>query len=289
MARKSDLPFGSEFSPSQIELAKVLELAAQYGGNSREFEKAIRKIYFEHHNTSEANKAKLANNTKLGMVAYGIIDRNANLTEFGRKLYEVKDNEEQLYAALARHILQNLHGMTLIQCVKDIQATGERVTLVKLRAWLSERGIHFPSGGKHPSIMRLWLEKAGIFQPGDWSVNESRLQEVLGVSVDEFDVLSTFTREQRAYLKTLANLKALTNAEEETYLSNEIAKLATETYGVTFHEKNLPKQVLYPLEEAGYIMLERGTKLPGRGAKPFCVRTTEKFKADILVPLLEQI
>ena len=195
----------------------------------------------------------------------------------------MRHDEERLYVALARHILQNLHGMNLIQYVRDMQAAGETVKLNNLRVWLGERGIHFPSGGKHPSIMRLWLEKAGIFQPNSWYVNDSRLQDVLGTSADEFDVLSTFTPEQRAYLKVLANI------EDGTHLSNEIAKLATTAYGVTFDEKNLPKQVLYPLQGAGYITLERGTKSAGRGAKPFYVTTTEKFKADILGPLLEQI
>lgn len=54
------------------------------------------------------------------------------------------------------------------------------------------------------------------------------------------------------------------------------------------HEKELPKTVLYPLEAAGFITLERGTKAGGRGAKPFLVTATEKFTNEILVPLLEQ-
>ncbi len=51
----------------------------------------------------------------------------------------------------------------------------------------------------------------------------------------------------------------------------------------------LPKTVLYPLRDAGYITLERGTKAAGRGAKPFLITPTNKFKADILVPVLEQL
>jgi len=53
--------------------------------------------------------------------------------------------------------------MTLVQCVQDMHAGGEIVDLVKLREWMAERGIHLPRGGKHPSMMRLWLEKAGVF------------------------------------------------------------------------------------------------------------------------------
>ena len=38
---KSDLPFGSEFSPSQIELTNLLEIAKSVGGNWKEFEAQI--------------------------------------------------------------------------------------------------------------------------------------------------------------------------------------------------------------------------------------------------------
>ncbi len=279
---KSDLPFGSEFSPSQIELSHVLELAAVHGGNWQAFEAAVRAAYFEGHDTTEYNKSKLANNTKLGMIAYGLIDRNANLTDFGRKLYDLRSKEPSLYAELARHILLNLHGITLIQCIQDMQAAGETVKLTKLREWLEERGIIFPRGGKHASIMRLWLAKAGIFF-GGWRVNEARLQEILGSSMEEIEVLSILSREQKAFLKTLANLGG------GIHLSNDIEKLATATYGVKFDEKNLPKQVLYPLAEAGFLILERGTKDHGRGAKPFYVASTEKLVKHLITPLLEQL
>jgi hypothetical protein len=279
---RSDLPFGSEFSPSQIELAHLLELATTHGGNWQAFEAAVRSTYFEGHATNDYNKGKLANNTKLGMIAYGIIERDANLTEFGRKLYDLRSDKFKLYSELARHILLNLHGITLIQCIQDIQAAGEKVKLTKLREWLQERGIIFPRGGKHASIMRLWLEKAGIFQDG-WRVNEGRLQEILGSSTDEIEVLSMFSQEQKAFLKTLANLGG------GKHLSNEVEKLATATYGVKFDEKSLPKQVLYPLADAGYITLERGTKAEGRGAKPFYVSSTEKVTKDLINPLIEQL
>lgn len=281
--KRSDLPFGSEFSPSQIDLATALELVERHGGDWKAFEAAVRAEYFDSHDTSDYNRGKLANNTKLGMIAYGLIDRDATLTPLGRSLYDHRHNPEQLYEELARHILVNLHGMTLVQCVQDMQAAAEKVTLVKLRQWLKERGIHFPRGGKHPSMMRLWLEKAGVFSSG-WSVNERRLKEVTGVSADEFEALAVLTQEQKAYLKTLANLGG-----SGSYQSNDVEKLARATYGVRFNEKNLPKQVLYPLEEAGYITLTRGTKEKGRGAKPFLVTPDERLRLDVLLPLLEQI
>jgi site-specific DNA-methyltransferase (cytosine-N4-specific) len=65
--------------------------------------------------------------------------------------------------------------------------------------------------------------------------------------------------------------------------------MAEELYGTKFTEGNVPKTVLYPLENAGYIRLERGTKAPGRGAKPFLVHTTSTFDTTVLQPLLKQI
>jgi len=128
---KSDLPFGSELSPSQIDLPTVLEFAKTHGGDWHAFEDAVRAAYFDEHKTTAYKKGKLANNTKLGMIAYGIIDRDANLTELGKRLYAIRGDTEALYAELARHILLNLHGVTFVQCIQDMHAAGETIDLVK--------------------------------------------------------------------------------------------------------------------------------------------------------------
>ena len=279
---KSDLPFGSEFSPSQVDFPTLLEIAR----NSRDwnsFELAVKARYFDTHSTSEYNRRKLANNCKLGMIAYGIIDRNAQLTEFGNKLFSLKDNERELYKEFSKHILLNKHGLALVQCILDMQSANEPIKLTKLREWLEERGIHFPRGGKHPSIMRLWLEKAEIFCHNSWRVDEQKLQETLGSPLSEIESLAVLSVQQKAFVKALANLDS-----RGPFSSNDIEKIASATYGVKFDEKNLPKQVLYPLESAGYVELTRGTKEPGRGAKPFLVIVTEKLRKDLVEPILKQ-
>jgi hypothetical protein len=281
---KSDLPFGSEFSPSQIELPVVLELAHQHAGDWKAFEEAVRLRYFEAHtSTNDYNRAKLANNTKLGMIAYGIYDRASSaLTDFGKTLFAVRLDDRVLYDTMARHIILHLNGALLIQCVQDMQAAGETVDLVKLRRWLQDRRIHFPRGGKHPSMMRLWLEKADVL--AGWRVNEARLGHLLGVTPHDIDALTDMTLQQRTYLRALVNLGG-----PGPYASNSVERLATATYGVQFNEKSLPKDVLYPLVDLGFIALDRGTKEGGRGAKPFAVHTTEKLAEDILLPLLAQM
>jgi hypothetical protein len=262
----------------------VLELADQHGDDWRSFEADVRTEYFQGHATSVANQMKLANNTKLGMQAYGVIERNsARLTELGRELFDLRHDPEAMYQSFARHILLNRHGVTLVQCVQDMQIGGETVDLVKLRSWMSERGVVFPSGGRHPSTMRLWLEKAGVFSTG-WNVNTAVLDAIIGVTGEEIEALARLRLDQRAYLKTLANVSG-----PGPYASNEIAKLAAATHQITFNEKNLPKDVLYPLRDAGYIALTRGTVAPGRGAKPFQVSPTAKLTGEVITPLLEQL
>ncbi len=280
---KSDLPFGSEFSPNQIDLPSVLKLIHTYEGNKEAIEQSFKVAFFENNKTDEVNKRKLAMNLRLSLKAYQIIDDDCSFTEFGEALYQVRDSDKELYVMLAKHILLNLQGFTLVQCVQDMEASGEKVDLVKLRQWLEERSVHFPRGGKHPNMMRLWLEKAGVFTQG-WRVDEARLIELTGITSEELDILAQFSLEQRAFIKALVN-----QGEQESYFSNDIEKLATATYGVNFNEKMLPKTVLYPLSNAGYIALERGTKSQGRGAKPFIVRPTEKLNREIVLPIIEQL
>ena len=281
---RSDLPFGSEFSPAQIDLSVLLDLAHTHGADWKAFEGAVRDRYFTHHKTSAYNKLKLANNSKLSLRAYGLVGKkDTTLTPAGLALYEMRGSEPALYTAFAHHILRHCQGMNFVQCVLDMEAAGESIELNSLRRWLDERGIKVPRGGKHMSTLRLWLEKAGIFVAG-YRVDRARLNEVLGIRVDEYEALATFSPEQRAYLKALANMSG-----GGPHSSNDIEKLATATYGIIFNEKNLPKQVLYPLRDAGYVELERGTKQEGRGAKPFLVTATLKSTSEIVTPLLEQL
>jgi site-specific DNA-methyltransferase (cytosine-N4-specific) len=159
---------------------------------------------------------------------------------------------------------------------------GEGVNLTTLRNGLAARGIHYPPGGKHPSMMRLWLAKAGVFVGVRWQIDEIRLQEVLGTKPADFEALARFTVEQRAFLRALANTGIKTPQP-----ANEVAKLASATYGVRFPEKSLPKLVLHALVKADYITAEKTTT--GRGAKPFLVAPTDKLDAEIIGPLIDQL
>ncbi|MBM3254643.1 MAG: restriction endonuclease, partial [Candidatus Omnitrophica bacterium] len=278
----SDIPFGAQFSPNQIDLPRLLSLCEEHQGNRKELEAAIQREFFSTKGGDAYNQAKLANNTALGMIAYGVIDRKGTLTDLGKELLLLQDNPPQLYKRFAQHILLKLRGLDLVQTAQDMQARGERYDLVKFRQWLEERGIHIPRGAVHMSSMRLWLEKAGLVTSTDWQIDYSRLESLLGVGTTEIDTLAMLTPEQKAYIKTISNIPA-----KGSYPANEIERLATQLYGVKYNEKMLPKQILYPLQDIGYIEITKPTG--GRGAKPFLVKPTEKVKSELIAPLLEAL
>lgn len=283
------LPFASEFSPGRIELVPLLEMVAAHEGRAAALTEAIRNGFFSGHAGGEQNRKgrairdKLAYNCRLGMKTYGIIDDVANFTEVGQRLYELREDEAALYDELARHILLNLNGMGLVNCILDMTAAGREVKLkTTLPEALRERRIDYPNGGTHPSAMRGWLAKAGVFIGSRWQLDEIRLREVLGASPDEFAVLASFTAEQKAFLRALLNM-----GTTEPQSASDVARLAAETYGVRFPEGNLPRSVLDALVSAGYITTIKTTG--GRGAKSHMVVPTEKLVADIIEPMLEQL
>jgi site-specific DNA-methyltransferase (cytosine-N4-specific) len=269
---ETNLPFGSEFSPAQIDLVRLLELAQADTGDLRQLDVTIRAEYFDARTISADNKRKLAMNCRLGLIGYGLVTTEGQLTELGQQLLSLKEDETILLETFARHILVNLNGLGVIQTAQDMHAHNEPFSLGTFRRWLAERGINFPRGGKHVSTMRLWLARAGVVRSTNWRVDEERLEEILGASNETIDQLGSLSIQQKAFLKTLANLGAT-----GPHASNEVERLATTTYGVSFNEKALPRQVLFPLRDAGYVALERHGGSGTHGSKPFRVTLTDMY------------
>ena len=153
MAR-SDLPFGSEFSPAQIDLANLLELAHKHGPDWKAFENAVRERYFSANRTTDYNKSKLANNTKLSLRSYGLIgQRDTTLSEAGEALYAVRGDERLLYERFARHILKHCQGMNFVQCILDLHAAAEKIDLNKLRSYVATRLRGSMTGGAEVDLI----------------------------------------------------------------------------------------------------------------------------------------
>ena len=280
--KDNKLPFGSEFSPSQIELPELISFCMENSGNKETLENVILSRYFSSHaEGSLSNKKKLAMNCRLGLKSYGIIDEKSVITELGNSLFSLINDEEKLYKEFAKHILLNLNGMGFVQCLRDMAVALEEINLTTLRLALAERHIHYPSGGKHPSIMRLWLAKAGVIIGNRWQVDNEKINDILGTD-DSIEALRKLTTIQRDFLLALIN-----SGVSSPQPASQVVKIASATFGTRFPEKSLPKEVLNGLVDNGFIKITKTTE--GRGAKPFLVEPTELVTKEIIIPFMKQI
>lgn len=282
----SDLPFGSEFSPSQIDLSWLLGIAAKHAGNLSALEVAIRAKYFAAHggkdpSKTDQNQKTLAMNCRLGLQGYGIIDSTGNLTTLGSELLKLAATQDDLYRAFGQHILLNLNGMRVVQCVLDMEAAGETITLETLEKALRHRGLAVASISRHLSSMRLWLEKCGVAGKS-WQIDRLKLKDVLGAEPDDFPALAGLSPAQRAFLRALVN-----TGETKPQGADGVRDLAEAIFGIGQPKKGFAQQILKPLEDAGWIVVTKTTG--GRGAKTSLIAPTAKVHKEVLEPLLKQL
>ncbi len=288
MAR-SDVAFGSEFSPEQVALPEVLEMVGEHEGNSADLLSAIQKRWYP--------DPEVAKNLPLALKAYGIIEDGAGpddssparekrkryfVTDDGQRLVELRTDAEALHEEFARHIMLRVKGgMAVVNVIEDLAAAGKDVTMTLVRDELVRRGNHIPKNSMSATRIRQWLEKAGVVTGEPYRVDETKKAKVLGASTKDIEALEGLTKEQKAYARSLARMGV-----SETR-ANEVEKFAIEHFGVRFPDTGLPQSTLAPLKAAGLLVFEKTTT--GRGAKPPIVRPTEKLRSGVLEPLLDAI
>ena len=284
VTKKSEIPFGAQFSPNQVNLPRLLQIIHDNAGDRTKITEAIRDEFFATH--AYTQRWKLADNTVLALRAYGLLDEDCKTpTTLANELLTLTDTPNALYGQFAKHILLNLKGIAFVETIETMQTAGERINLHTLRRRLEQRGLYVPRGAVHLSSMRLWLAQAGIFDasvkggPRLYEVNQTRLRELLGIGLDVIDSLTQLNAAQRAFLRALTRI-----AEPDPLIANKVADLASALYAVEYNHKELPKSVLFPLRDLGYIQVRKTTA--GRGAKPYEVSRTPKFRQEISEPIL---
>jgi len=286
---KSDVAFGSEFSPEQVALPEVLELVVRHEGDSGALLRAIQERWYP--------DPEVAKNLPLALKAYGIIEegkgpgdsaapkerrRHYFVTDEGKRLAEAKDEPDALHEAFARHILLRVKGgMAVINVIEDLAAAGKDVTMSLVRDELVRRGNHIPKNSMSATRIRQWLEKSGVVTGEPYRVDETRKAKVLGASTRDIEALEGLTKEQKAYARALARL------DVAEIRANEVEKFAVQQFGVRFPDTGLPQSTLAPLKAAGLLDYEKTTT--GRGAKPPIVRPSEKLRGGVFEPLLDAV
>lgn len=285
MHQKSGIPFGAQFSPNQIDLPRLLQIIHAHAGSREAITEALREAFFSRHALDQ--QLKLADNCILALRAYELLDvAGANPTQIANELLNHIESPNDLYKNFARHILVNLRGITLVETLQMMHTSGEEITLHTLHARLEQRGLHVPRGAVHLSSMRLWLALAGVFDPSTtggqriYEIDQICLQQILGIDLDVIEQLTQLNYSQRSFLRALTRI-----TEPDPLIANKIADLASMLYAAQFNHKELPKAILFPLRDLGYIELIKSTE--GRGAKPYQIMRTIKFFKEISEPILE--
>jgi hypothetical protein len=285
MVRKdTDLPFGDAFSPKQLDtkdsrgaLAVLLELADKHEGDPDAFDQEIIDRFFP---DDDGTRSK---NVRLGLqpAGYGIVDKDFEFTELGEELYDLRDDPDELHDRFAQHILRNLHGLKGIEIIEDLEAQGKPTTNANLKDEFEKQyGFHIDRTSNHWSQMRAWLAEAGVVNTGThhYDIDRERIEELIGVGSEDVLEIDGLTDSQQAFLR------ALTLLDPDGPIKNAVVrKVAEEAYGVEISQSNISRRTLDPLQEEGYIEWEHVS------GKPNLVETTEKFDAEILKPVLEDV
>lgn len=277
---KSAIPMGSEFGPNQVDLVQVLELAQQYEGDNMGFTRAIALKY----NWPD----KTARNTRLSMRQYLLFDEEDQLTQAGHLLLQLKSQPEKVYAEFARHILFNLRGLEVVNAIDTLMKSGEPPTQLTIADILNAQGVYVSRSSTHISKLCGWLRLAGVFSCDKKfdCLNMARVTQLVGADQQETDFLAAMPEDQRAILKALCNLPMETIPDKEPLPGNKIMGYAEELYGITFNEKSFKREVLEPLQSAGYITLVNPSKVTG---KAFLIYRTEKFANEYLSSLIDTL
>lgn len=299
---KSDIPFGSEFSPERgVVLYELLSILEQHDGDRPGFTRAVYERFWSKRADGSARAAgegkgkeatgdglSFATNTVYALAAYGLVEIGSTkaerellkVTDEGRRLIALRAKPTELHRAFARHILINCHGLEVLQTVRDMQTGGHRVTVPDIAEHLKERGLYVPPGGTHLNSMQQWLALAGVIREG-WAIDQAELDALLGIDEATLEVFAGLDEAQVAFARALARL----NVDE--YASNKVAEYAADVFGVKFPVKSLPNSILKPLEEAGLVTSEKTTS--GRGAKPHTVRPTALLRKEVTDPILDAL
>jgi hypothetical protein len=223
----------------------------------------------------------------LALQAYELLDAgDASPTSLATDLLKIVKTPDALYERFAKHILENLKGIVLVETLDAMQSAGEKITLYELGKRLEQRALHTPHGAVHLSSMRLWLAQAGVFDPKakggprSYQVNKARLNQILGIGLDAIDRLTQLNAAQRAFLRALACI-----ADPDPLIANKVADMASTYYAAEYNHKELPKSVLFPLRDLEYIQATKSTT--GRGAKPYEISRMDKFYQEISEPILK--
>src|SRR6185312_3811100 len=122
------VPYSQQFSPEQTPLKRLLAVLCQNAGKGAKLKKAIAGAFFKDKTSPE----KLAGNTLISLKTYGIIDGDGALDTFGKDLLAYQDDVPAAHALLAKRILVDMNGVSIVETLREMTAGGIKIELKSL-------------------------------------------------------------------------------------------------------------------------------------------------------------
>ena len=278
---KKTLPYGTQFTPNQVDIMTLLKvLETNEGVSAKDFTTELENAFFKK-NAADSRKT-MASNCRQSLVSYGILEEGGGtvISDFGKKLIGLSTIVE-VYEEIASYLLRELNGMVLIEAIRSLKRSGLSVkneTVIDQVNYLL--GSDLIGSGNNVQSAKLWLEKAGVLS--GWNINESKVQKIIGLTEAEMQLIQMLTPEQYYFLRTLCNVNS------NKYLKGaEVRELAEATYHVSISPKTIAPAVILPLEKEKLISAKKPTS--GRGGASYLVKATADSKKKLIEPLLNQI
>lgn len=282
--KESQIPVGTQFSPSLVDLGAFARAAVEHSGDRNELEAAVIQAPVRIKPYASPPTRRMRGLPLEAAVQYELLTPDTyEATDLARELAQM--GEAEMYRAFARHILLNLGGLRVVEAAQEMHLDGRNVTGDTLAQYLTDQGFRVSVHNTAINTLRMWLAKAGLFPEsgrgaGAWRPDPAVKEGLVGMSDDTIAALAALTPEQVAFAKALARR----NPDDWTPAA-ELRDLAEAAEGVRIGRGSLPNEVLRPLEEAGLIEYRTGGTSGGKTSE---LRTTEAFQAEVLEPFLER-
>jgi hypothetical protein len=289
MASESQIPVGSQFSPSLISLPALVAAFCAHSGDRDALIDAVNRPPVR----QGARVPVTRRNRSLPIeaaVQYGLLEGDSHtVTAFGRSLAELPEVEQ--FRAFARHILLNLGGLRVVQGAEEMiaegQADGQKVTGDTLARHLTAQGFFVAEHNTAINTLRMWLAQAGVFplngkDANAWTPDRRAIEDLVGLDKAGMEALAAFSNEQKAFAIALARRNPKVG---EWIPAADIRDSAEGVSGLRISRSSLPNAVLKPLEAAGLIQFQSGGTKAG---KTSLLAVTPKFNAEVLEPFLQR-
>jgi hypothetical protein len=273
-SRARRIPSFNDFSPRILsgDLRPVLCLVEESGGDAHLLTRGIAKLLF-----AGATNKRSQINVPATLVSTGLCVRNPfRLTAHGRRVMDARDAlaATQLFV---KHIYEVLGGDVLVQAIRNISRRGIAGSFkLNLKRELDSLGIgNLSTATTDHTTLANWFCAAGVLKKfgRQWSVNDSVLKCLTGVSSEELEELLSLSEGQALFLRRL-RIRAEHSPTERHAARDLIAQCVREAPDL-YREDQFRHQVIAPLETRGWLVAMGLTR--GRGAKSGDVQATPKL------------